>query len=268
MSGALRKVTGLLSQPTRYKIRKILYSGKTYTCPLCLSSVRQYLPHGGGFDVLDRRKVVGGMRREDDQCPACRSADRTRLMMLYLEKKAIPARAGQKLRVLHVAPEYGLFLWLGRQKNIEYHATDLDLSRYRHIPGIQKADLTKLPQADNSFDLVICSHVLEHVPDDRAAMREILRVLKPGGTALLMVPLAHDDKGTEEEPTIHNPSEQERRFGQWDHVRLYEKTDFMARVQEAGLAVLPFNGFDQFPQDAKSLRLNPEETLITGHKPV
>src|SRR5206468_4341415 len=118
--------------------------------------------------------------------------------LLYLEQKFF-AGAGRK-RVLHVAPETGLYLRLKREPNLSYVATDLDARRYRHIPELVQADLTDLPFEDASFDAVICSHVLEHVPDDRQAMSEIYRVLAPSGVALLMVPLANDGRGPDQAP--------------------------------------------------------------------
>jgi SAM-dependent methyltransferase len=265
MVSVRRKVAGLVPQPVRFQLRKILYSGNAKTCPLCRNSVRTYISHGGGFEVLDRRQVVGGLLRENDECPVCRSSDRMRLVMLYLKNVV---QAGRRtLRVLHIAPEFGLYLWLKRQGNMDYVATDLDRSRYRHMENMHKADLTDLPFKGDSFDIVICSHILEHIPDDRVAMQEILRVLKPEATALLMVPLACDGLPTEEDPSIDDPREQERRFGQWDHVRIYGRDDFMNRLRKIGFSVMPFNGYDDFPEEAESLGLNPRETLVIASKP-
>ena len=241
-----------------------LFRGNALQCPLCESSVRTYLPHGGGFEVLDRRRVVGGMRRDNDQCPVCRSADRTRLMMLYLDKVLNIATRPQS--ILHVAPDFGLYLWLKRKGVQDYVAADLDLARYRHIPGMKKVNLTDIPFEDNKFDVLICSHVLEHIPDDRLAMREILRVLKPGGTAMLMVPLALDGRETEEEPSINDPKEQERRFGQWDHVRIYSRENFIQRLQDSGFSVSTFTGRNEAPDVAKNIHLNPDETLVIARK--
>ncbi|MCB1681664.1 MAG: class I SAM-dependent methyltransferase [Rhodospirillales bacterium] len=259
-----RRITGALPQPVRYGLRRIIYRGHALTCPLCEAQVSTYISHGADFEVLYRRKVVGGMIREHDQCPACRSADRTRLMMLYL--KNVSGVGVKPLRILHIAPDFGLYLWFKRHRNVDYVASDLDLARYRHIENIQKADITAMPFKDNDFDIVICSHVLEHIPDDRKAMSEILRVLKPSGKAMLMVPLATDGQGTEEDPSINDPREQEQRFGQWDHVRLYGKDDFISRLSGAGFTVKPFNGYDLFPEEAKDLLLNPQETLVVCEK--
>ena len=132
---------------------------------------------------------------------------------------------------------------------------------------MRSADLTATPFADDEFDIVICSHVLEHVPDDAKAMREIRRILKPGGHALLLTPLATDGLGTEEDPSIHDPEEQDRRFGQWDHVRIYDRDDFLARMRAAGLETTAFAPFEAFPEAAAELGLNPLEILPVGTKP-
>lgn len=232
---------------------------------LCGNGVRGFGAHGGGAEVLDQRRVVGGMRREDDRCPICHGADRTRMMMMYLDSQTALNTAPQS--VLHVAPDFGLYLWLKRQKQVTYQGVDLDAARYRHIDNIKTADLTALPFAQDTFDIIICSHVLEHVPDDAAAFAELYRVLKPGGHALLLVPLAQDGKGTDEDPTINDPAEQDRRFGQWDHVRLYDTEGFLGRMDTAGFQTALFNPFDADAARAQTLKLNPAERLPIGHKP-
>ncbi|MSU91721.1 methyltransferase domain-containing protein [Rhodobacteraceae bacterium 2CG4] len=263
--GHIRQYTNMLPQPVRFGLRRLAFRGSALTCPLCGNGISGLKPHGGGHQVLDRRQVVGGMRREDDRCPVCHGCDRTRMMMLYLERHA---GAGQTpLKVLHVAPDYGLYLWLKRQSQVHYTGSDIDAKRYRHIENMHSADLTAAPFADASFDVVICSHVLEHIPDDAKAMREILRILKPGGQALLLVPLATDGEGTEEEPGIDDPAEQERRFGQWDHVRIYGRDDFLARMRAAGFGVTAYDPFADAPDRAEALHLNPLEILPVGRRP-
>lgn len=261
----IRQYTNMLPQPVRFGLRRLAFRGSALTCPLCGNGISGLKPHGGGHEVLDRRQVVGGMRREDDRCPVCHGCDRTRMMMLYLEQEA---GVGQvPLKVLHVAPDYGLYLWLKRQPQVDYTGSDIDAKRYRHIENMHSADLTQAPFEDASFDIVICSHVLEHIPDDARAMQEILRILKPGGRALLLVPLANDGEGTEEEPGINDPAEQERRFGQWDHVRIYGRDDFLDRMAKAGFEVSPYDPFTSSPERAGDLHLNPLEILPVGRRP-
>jgi SAM-dependent methyltransferase len=213
---------------------------------------------------LDSRQVVGGMLRDDDRCPVCHGADRTRMMMLYLDTETAVGR--RPMRVLHVAPDLGLYLWLKRQPGVDYTATDLDASRYRHIDDMQTADLTALPFDDGSFDVVICSHVLEHVPDDRAAFSELLRVLAPEGHALLLTPYALDGQGTDEDPSAEVAAERDRRFGQWDHVRIYDREDFLARMRRAGFVASLWDPMAACPARAAGLGLNPLELMPIGRR--
>jgi SAM-dependent methyltransferase len=244
----------------RFGLRRLVFQGRAKRCPLCGAAVRTFVAHGGDAAVLERRQVVGGMMRLNDACPVCHGADRTRLMMLYLDEVLL---AGERpVRVLHFAPEHGLYLRIKHHGNVVYTAADIYPPRYRQIPELVKADLTNLHFATASFDVVICSHVLEHVPDDGKAMREIRRVLAPGGTALLMVPLANDGLGTDEDSSVTSPEDRDRLYGQFDHLRLYGRDDFAARVAVAGFDVSWFNGFDQFASQAESLWLNPRENLL------
>jgi len=261
----IRQLTNLLPQPVRFGLRKALFYGGGHRCVLCLSDVREFRAHGGGAKVLDSRQVVGGMRREGDRCPVCHGVDRTRLIMFYLSTQT--DLGNSSLRVLHVAPEFGLYLWLKRQPKVEYFATDFDAARYRHIEGIRSADLTAAPFPDDKFDVIICSHVLEHIPDDRKALAELFRMLRPGGRALLLTPFALDEKGTEEDPALNDPIEQDRRFGQWDHVRLYDREDFLSRMRAVGFDAVLFDAYRTDSARAAALHLNPLEKLPIGSKP-
>jgi len=231
---------------------------------LCGSNVRRFVDHGGGLDVLDTRQVVGGMKRTADKCPACHGADRMRAILVYLKAAGVGMRP---MRMLHVAPDYGLYLWLNRQREVDYVASDLDASRYRHIPELQEADLTDLPFDDVSFDLVICSHVLEHVPNDKAALSELWRVVKPGGKVLVMVPEALDGQPTDEDVGVTDPHERERRFGQWDHVRLYSRDDLAARLSAPGFEVEAFDASATDPRQAEALHLNALERVWVCTRP-
>lgn len=260
----IRELTGLLPQPVRFNLRKLAFFGGRTTCPLCGSHTRGFRAHGGGAEVLDRRRVVGGMRRDKDRCPVCHGCDRTRLMKLYLESRT-PVRTTRQ-SLLHIAPDFGLYLWLRTLPQLAYTGSDIDPSRYRHIANMQPADLTAMPFPDDAFDIVVCSHVLEHVPDDAKAMREIRRILKPGGHAILLTPQATDGLPTEEDPSISDPAEQDRRFGQWDHVRIYSREDFLARMAAAGFSVEVFDPCSADPGLAETLHLNPLEILPVGRK--
>jgi SAM-dependent methyltransferase len=170
-----------------------------------------------------------GPNRANARCPNCGARKRQRYMRLYLERNT--NLLIDRLRVLHVAPERIFEEWLGSQPNLDYVSTDLERPR-----AMVKADITDLPFPDDSFDVILCSHVLEHVVDDRKAMRELHRVLRPGGWAVVLVPIDFSRAETFEDPTVVAPADRQRLFGQDDHVRVYGR-DFTARLEEAGFTV-------------------------------
>jgi SAM-dependent methyltransferase len=135
----------------------------------------------------------------------------------------------QPKTMLHIAPEAMFATRLRKIPNLRYITADL----LRHNVT-ERIDLTTIPHPNNTFDISYCSHVLEHIPDDYQAMRELYRVLKPGGWALIDVPITADI--TVEDPSITDPQERERLFGQHDHVRRYG-SDVVERLQQAGFQV-------------------------------
>jgi len=244
--------------------KQIRYTGSARTCSVCGVSVSRFLPQGYGYPVLEELQVVGGMRKQADECPMCHSADRTRLIDLYTAHHSDLLSAPGRL--LHIAPEPGLFEKWSKVATLDYTAADLDQKRYRHIEKFVSMDLQASPLPDCTFDWIVCNHVLEHVPDDRKAMHEIFRMLKPGGTALLQVPIALVREATEEDPALVDEAERIRRFGQRDHIRLYAR-DYYDRLREAGLEVELWDAFAHDPDRARDLDLNPLEKLTVAHRP-
>jgi Methyltransferase domain len=181
-------------------------------CPICNWSGFQFLP-----------VKPGPFFRFDAVCPQCQSAERHRLALVLL-KDRLPKRLG---KMLHFAPERCMQRWL-QPLSSDYHTADLSQPHVMH-----KVDITAMPFEDASFDTVWCSHVLEHVPDDRKAMREIARVLRPGGLAVIQVPLW--GAVTREEP-LSSASERIQKYFQEDHVRRYG-SDIHERLIETGLDV-------------------------------
>jgi SAM-dependent methyltransferase len=170
-----------------------------------------------------------GPNRANARCPNCGARDRQRHLWLYLERRT--NLFSDRLRVLHFAPERIFEEKLRPQPNLDYVSTDLARAR-----ADVKADITDLPFPDDAFDVILCSHVLEHVVEDRKAMRELHRVLRPEGWALVLVPIDFSRVETFEDPTVVAPADRERLFGQADHVRIYGP-DFKARLEEAGFTV-------------------------------
>jgi len=174
-------------------------------------------------------------------CPWCRANDRTRLYALFLCDEAKRIGNNAKHRMLDIAPMPTLQKLIRSLGCFEYRSAD-----FLRTDVDDRIDIMDMnAYADNAFDCFICSHVLEHVPDDRRAMRELFRILKPGGWGIAMVPIALGLPATIEDPNLSDPAERVRRFGQSDHLRLYARQDFVSRLTQAGFQVsgLEFSHF-------------------------
>ncbi|MBL6662205.1 MAG: class I SAM-dependent methyltransferase [Flavobacteriaceae bacterium] len=189
---------------------KWYFKGHRFTDPIDGSSYRRFLPYG-------YQKI-----RENALCPGTLSLERHRLLWLYLERET--SFLTDSIKVLHVAPEQVFYQKFRSFSHWDYTTTDL----YSPLADV-KADLRKLPFEDHAYDLILCNHVLEHIPDHLQALSELYRVLKKGGTLIAQVPLDLNREKTFEDPTITDPQERSRIFGQYDHVRIYGKdySDFL-----------------------------------------
>lgn len=195
-------------------VRSARHRGDAVECPCCGSSFARFLPHRG---------------RQRAKCPRCGSLERHRVLWLFLQRETdLFERPGA---MLHLAPEYALQRRLRLLPGLRYLSGDLDSA----LADVE-LDAMDLPFAEASFDFLICNHVLEHVADDRRAMAEIHRVLRPGGWAVLMCPVDRRRATTLEDPTALMPAERHRLFGQGDHLRLYGR-DYAERLAAAGFEV-------------------------------
>jgi SAM-dependent methyltransferase len=193
----------------------LVYRGDAVECPCCRGRFRAFRSYHG---------------RKNARCPACSSLERHRTLWLYLQRRTdVLSRAA---RILHMAPEPAIERQLRRLPSASYTAADLHPAR----PEIVRADITGLPFDDGSFDLVLCNHVLEHIPDDGAAMRELHRVLTDDGIAIMQHPIDENRATTYEDPSIVTPQARKRAFGQEDHARIYGR-DFRERLSAAGFQV-------------------------------
>ncbi|MGB5334032.1 MAG: class I SAM-dependent methyltransferase [Woeseiaceae bacterium] len=189
-------------------IRALPVRGSGRFCPVCEAEAKVFLS-------------FGSPPRPEAQCWRCHSLERQRFLWHFLMTRCLP-NYSDDVTFLHIAPEACLAAGLRRRYPKGYVSADL----LRDDVDVT-LDITNSHFPDAEFDLICCSHVLEHVDDDRAAIREIYRMLKPGGTALLMVPITEDV--TYEDPSVTSPEEREAKFGQSDHVRAYGR-DFVERV--------------------------------------
>ena len=185
-------------------------------CPVCETAVDDFLPGG----------VVA--KRSRARCPDCGVLERHRLMVLYLRGHT-PLFDGAPRRVLHVAPEPAIAAILKALPNVDYLSADLSGENV-----MVRMDLTDIDYADGTFDAIVCSHVLEHIPEDAKAMREMFRVLSPGGVAVVQVPIY--GQTTYEDFSITSEADRLAAFGQRDHVRKYG-LDLARRLAGAGFYV-------------------------------
>jgi len=195
---------------------KWYFKGHRFTDPIDGSSYRRFLPYG-------YQKI-----RENALCPGTLSLERHRLLWLYLERET--SFLTDSIKVLHVAPEQVFYQKFRSFSHWDYTTTDL----YSPLADV-KADLCKLPFEDHVYDLILCNHVLEHIPDHLQALSELYRVLKKGGTLIAQVPLDLNREKTFEDPTITDPQERNRIFGQYDHVRIYGK-DYFEFLNQTGFS--------------------------------
>jgi SAM-dependent methyltransferase len=225
----------------------LFYKGNKVYCPVCNSTFRKFLPYG---HVQTRKNAL---------CPKCFSLERHRLIWLYLQNRS--HFFIDQLKVLHIAPEQCFYKRFKKQANLEYITGDLESP----IADV-KFDIQEIPFADNSYDVVICNHVYEHVPDDKQAMAEIYRIVKPGGFAISLVPVEFDREQTYEDPSITDPRERQKHFNQKDHYRIYGK-DFPERMKEAGFKVTENNYLEEFTvADKEKYGLMKQENMFAYRK--
>lgn len=210
----------------------LFYRGKAVECPVCEAQYRSFLPYGR---INPRPNAL---------CPNCLSLERHRLIYLYLKEKTTFFTTTQE--VLHIAPEACFIKQFEKVQGSRYITADLESPLAK-----VKMDIHSMPFEQNRFDVVLCNHVLEHVQDDIQALREIYRVLKPGGFAILQVPFFSPvpDK-TFEDNTVIDKREKEKLFGQDDHVRKYGK-DYTERIRESGLLPAEDNFVNELSDEAR-----------------
>jgi len=215
-----------------------------YECPVCRRRVDRFIPlaqampqliselnqHQFDMQLFAHAETLNLQRYG---CPFCLANDRSRLYALYLRSEAERIGNGPKYRMLDIGPAKALRKLILKLGCFDYRSADLLRSDVD-----DRIDIMDMgAYADDSFDCFICSHVLEHVPDDRRAMRELFRILRPDGWGIAMAPIILGLNATIEDSSITDPAERIRRFGQKDHLRLYARHDFIERLAQAGFSV-------------------------------
>jgi len=230
------------------KVVGLFYAGNEVECPICNSHYKKFLPYGR---INPRPNAL---------CPSCLSLERHRLIWLYLQRET--NFFDKNLKVLHVAPEHCFMKPFEKQHGEGYITADIESPLAK-----VKMDIHQIPFEENTFDAVLCNHVLEHVQDDIKAMSEINRVLKHGGWAIMQVPFFSPVPDvTFEDHSITDPREREKIFGQDDHVRLFGK-DYSKRIERAGLKAVEDGFVNRLTKEEQNkFGLSKGEILYKGVK--
>lgn len=240
--------------------------GCARTCAACGRRLGRFLPYQGGryrMPALMSALDVVGSDLSQFECPWCGAHDRERHLFLYMRASGLLDQLSQTA-VLHFAPERRLTGVIGLARPRVYIKGDL----YPNAPDVQRMDLLAVPFDAESFDLVIANHVLEHVSDDRAAVREIFRVLRPGGYAILQTPFSAKLQRTWSDPGIDDAPSRLHAYGQEDHVRLFG-SDIFDRIAESGLVpCIAVHAELLADFDAARYGVNPREPFFLFRRPV
>ena len=227
----------------------LAYRGRGRECPICGSRYRRFMPYG---------YVTS---REDALCPHCLSLERHRMIWLWLKESSNLFEGYPRL--LHIAPEVSLMRHFKRhyRANKNYITADLESPL-----ADMHFDVQSIPMADESVDVIICNHLLEHVEDDRRAMAELYRILKRGGWGIMLVPEDRGRATTFEDDTITDAEERTRIFGQYDHRRIYGR-DYAQRLEQAGFEVYVIDYKNELSKSEQELYALTDEKLYIVRKP-
>jgi SAM-dependent methyltransferase len=252
------------------RIKLPQYLGNDFVCSICNTQLRAFKPIFKSFKrktdeygYIHALAAIETFNYEAYSCPACDGSDRERLYALYFDALFRTLDRGRRHRLVEFAPSSALRKRLRSHPSVEYRSADL----YRSTVD-DRLDITDMrPYEDNSIDIFLCSHILEHVPEDRLAIAEMFRALRPGGVAVVMVPIIHGMDETLEDPGINTPSLRWKYYGLDDHVRQYGKADFIERLAAVGFAVdqldVSYFGEDAFRRAA----IAADSVLYVARKP-
>lgn len=219
----------------RWNAWRLRYPGRNCSCPYCHKQFGKFIPYLNPYEISVRADIISGQTIAAHSCPYCLSDNRERTLYFFIQQRRefLTSKA-----ILHFAPERNVYALISSADYKEYICADLNPENYYYPPKqIKKIDITNIDYPDESFDIVVCNHVLEHIPDDKRAMREICRVLKQSGVAILLVPIGGKLTNTYEDPSKVTEEERSVAFGQLDHVRIYAENDYIERLQLAGFEV-------------------------------
>lgn len=254
MKHLIKLILNLIPRPVLQRVAEwivpvvgLLYLGKGKQCPLCGCQRRKFLPYGYVTP------------RENALCPNCLSLERHRLLWLWLVRESDIGRGAMALpKMLHIAPEVAL---MRKFKKMYASTPDRYVTADLESPlADMHFDVQQIPLEAESFDAVICNHIMEHVEDDGKALRELYRILRRGGWGVILSPVELEREKTFEDDTITDPAERTRIFGQYDHRRIYGR-DYAARLSEAGFEVYDIDYKNELSKAEQELYALPADHL-------
>ena len=254
MKHLIKLILNLVPRPVLQRVAEwivpvvgLLYLGKGKQCPLCGCQRRKFLPYG---------YVTS---RENALCPNCLSLERHRLLWLWLVRESDIGRGAMALpKMLHIAPEVAL---MRKFKKMYASTPDRYVTADLESPlADMHFDVQQIPLEAESFDAIICNHIMEHVEDDGKALRELYRILRRGGWGVILSPVDLEREKTFEDDTITDPAERTRIFGQYDHRRIYGR-DYAARLREAGFEVYDIDYKNELSKAEQELYALPADHL-------
>lgn len=260
------KIKKFLKDTVRQTLKTLNYGGNQRQCYVCKRRLRFFTKFQGGsraIPELQRRLEIIGSDVDNFGCVYCDSHDRERHLFMYFDQAGLWERA-RGSRILHFAPERNLALRFAAGAPSLYVRADL----FPQSEDIKSIDATNIPYPEGSFDILIANHILEHIPNYRAALREFHRVLRPGAIAILQTPYSRLLEKTFEDKNINTDALRLFFHGQSDHVRTFSESDLFQSLQESGFELRMVKHDDCF-DDAATLRygVNPREDLIRVAKP-
>ena len=254
MKHLIKLILNLIPRPVLQRVAEwivpvvgLLYLGKGKQCPLCGCQRRKFLPYG---------YVTS---RENALCPNCLSLERHRLLWLWLMRESDIGRGAMALpKMLHIAPEVAL---MRKFKKMYASTPDRYVTADLESPlADMHFDVQQIPLEAESFDAIICNHIMEHVEDDGKALRELYRIMRRGGWGVILSPVELEREKTFEDDTITDRAERTRIFGQYDHRRIYGR-DYAARLREAGFEVYDIDYKNELSKAEQELYALPADHL-------
>ena len=254
MKHLIKLILNLIPRPVLQRVAEwivpvvgLLYLGKGKQCPLCGCQRRKFLPYG---------YVTS---RENALCPNCLSLERHRLLWLWLVRESDIGRGAMALpKMLHIAPEVAL---MRKFKKMYASTPDRYVTADLESPlADMHFDVQQIPLEAESFDAIICNHIMEHVEDDHKALSELYRIMRRGGWGVILSPVELEREKTFEDDTITDPAERTRIFGQYDHRRIYGR-DYAARLREAGFEVYDIDYKNELSKAEQELYALPADHL-------